>query len=235
MRARPAGEPVMHQTWEDLLFLHWPISPTLLRPLIPDRFGIDTFDGVAWIGITPFHLEDVRPPMLPALPWLSSFDEINVRTYVTYNNKPGIWFFSLDASAILPVIGARLLFMLPYFKASTRFDRLESAFQFTMKRMGVSAAEFKAKWITTGIRLRDPAVDSLAFFLVERYSAFASEGSSLFETRVYHHPWILEEAAAEIKTNTLITSLGLPAPQEPPITYFGKSLEVEIWPPQRLL
>jgi uncharacterized protein YqjF (DUF2071 family) len=168
MRGRPAGEPVMHQRWEDLLFLHWPIAPELLRPLIPGSLEIDTFEGQAWIGITPFHLEDVRPPLLPALPWISSFDEINVRTYVLCNGRPGIWFFSLDASKILPVIGGRVLFNLPYFKATTQFTRRGESFRYTMSRAGISAASCRLKWQTTGVGVRAPDLEWLAVFLVVR-------------------------------------------------------------------
>jgi uncharacterized protein YqjF (DUF2071 family) len=221
----------MHQRWEDLLFLHWPVAPDVLRPLIPHNLELDTFEGQAYIGVTPFHLEDVRPPLLPALPWISSFDEINVRTYVLHNGRPGIWFFSLDASKVLPVIGGRVLFNFPYFKATTQFDRQGQKYRFKMKRVGNSAASCHLNWQTTGTRLRAPDLKSLAFFLVERYCAFSVENSIVSETRIYHHPWILEEAVAEVKSSTLISSLGLLEPAAQPLVYFSKSLDVEIWPP----
>src|SRR5437764_11600687 len=110
MRARPEGTPVMEQAWEDLLFLHWPIDEALIRPLIPASLEIDTFEGKAWIGITPFRLTGFRLMSLPPIPGFSAFNEINVRTYVHHDGKPGIWFFSLDASKILPAVGARVLF-----------------------------------------------------------------------------------------------------------------------------
>src|SRR5881296_4376481 len=101
MRARPQGSPVMYQNWGNLLFLHWPIDPTSIRPLIPEELEIDTSDGKAWLGITPFAMTGVRFVALPPVPGLESFLELNVRTYVHFKGMPGIWFFSLDASKLI--------------------------------------------------------------------------------------------------------------------------------------
>ena len=152
-RGRPDGSPILHQRWNNLLFMHWPIDADMLRPLIPDALEIDTFQGSAWIGITPFHLEELRPPLLPAVPGLSEFNECNVRTYVVHNGVPGIWFFSLDASKLLPALAARIFFMLPYYKASIRFVEGDELFSYRVKREGPPAASFKANW-WTGRRLR---------------------------------------------------------------------------------
>jgi uncharacterized protein len=192
MRARPEGTAVMEQVWEDLLFLHWPIEEALMRPLIPQGLEIDTFEDKAWIGITPFRLSGLRLMSLPPIPGFSEFNEINVRTYVLYNGKPGIWFFSLDASKVIPAIGARVFFGLPYYSAEIELLKAEREFRFDMRRDLVSKAHFRAQW-TQGVRLRAPDSDSLAFFLVERYALFTEAVGSLNITRVYHHPWILDE------------------------------------------
>ncbi len=230
MRARPPGTPVMHQRWEDLLFLHWPVEPEALRPLIPDALEVDTFDGKAWLGITPFHLEDVRPSMLPAFPGLSSFDELNVRTYVLHKNQPGIWFFSLDASKLISAVAARIFFMLPYYKASVDFGRQPIRFDFEANRAGPPPARFRVSW-KTGARLRDPDRDSLAFFLVERYCCYPVEGRGVYQTRIYHHPWILDDAQVEHLSSTMLSVLGISEPTSEPLVHFSKSLEVEVWPP----
>jgi uncharacterized protein YqjF (DUF2071 family) len=230
MRARPAGSPVLQQRWKDLLFLHWPVNPGLLPPLIPDGLELDTFEGTAWIGITPFHLEDTRPPLVPALPGLSSFNELNVRTYVLHQGVPGIWFFSLDASKLLPAVAARIFFMLPYFKAQIRFSESQGRFSFSMKRTGPPAAEFRAAW-STGVRLRAPDLESLAFFLVERYCCFAVEGRTIYQIRIYHHPWILEDADATVHSSIVISSLGISEPVSEPLVHYSKSLDVQIWAP----
>lgn len=232
-RARPPGEPVIHQRWDNLLFLHWAFKPAQLRPLIPEPLQIDTFNGRAWISVSPFHVDDVRPSKLPTLPSLSSFHELNVRTYVVHNGVPGIWFFSLDASKILPTVAARTVFMLPYYKANIRFLQAEETFAFNLKRNLPNRAEFRASW-KVGTRLRDPDVNSLTFFLVERYCCFAVDETDLYEVRVYHHPWILDEAHVDLRSSTMIQALGIPEPSEPALTHFSRSLEVEIWPPVRV-
>ena len=120
IRQRPRGMPVIRQVWDNLLLLHWPIPAERLRPLIPPRLEIDTWEGSAWVAVTPLVVRGLRPPFLPALPWASRTLEINLRTYVHLNGVPGVWFFSLDASNPLAVWGARLAYSLPYLRAKIR-------------------------------------------------------------------------------------------------------------------
>src|ERR1700674_1035433 len=105
----PAGQAVMTQSWPDLLFAHWPVDAEKLRALIPERLEIDTFDGRAWLAVVPFRMTNVRLRGTPAVPWLSAFPELNMRTYVTYDGEPGVWFFSLDAGNSLAVAIARMV------------------------------------------------------------------------------------------------------------------------------
>lgn len=234
MRARPEGTPVMEQVWEDLLFLHWPIEEALIRPLIPQGLEIDTFEGNAWIGITPFRLSGLRLMSLPPIPGFSEFNEINVRTYVVHEGEPGIWFFSLDASKVIPAIGARVFFGLPYYSAAIDFARVEREFRFDMSRELVSRAHFRAQW-TRGVRLRAPDTDSLAFFLIERYALFAGVAGSLNMARVYHHPWILDEVTKMTYESTLISALGLPEAKSEPLAHFSSSpLTVQVWAPEKV-
>src|SRR5215510_11367195 len=125
MRTRPKGQPIMHQSWGKLLFMHWPIEEELLRPLIPSQLTIDTFDGSAWIGVVPFTMWDIRPfpPYLPTVPGVNAFHEINVRTYVYKDEVPGVWFFSLDANNAPAVMGARMFYFLPYFNARIEIEK----------------------------------------------------------------------------------------------------------------
>ena len=109
----PTGPWVMAQTWDDLAFLHWRVPPEVLRPRVPAGLELDTFDGSAWLGITPFRLERLRVRGTFPFPVLSSFLEINVRTYATAERKPGIWFFSLDTESPMAVQAARRLYRLP--------------------------------------------------------------------------------------------------------------------------
>jgi hypothetical protein len=109
-------------SWHDLLFLHWPVEPDALRPHIPDRLAIDTFDGSAWLGVVPFRMSGVRPRFAPALPGVSAFPELNLRTYVTAGERAGVWFFSLEVTSRLAVLLARGAFHLPYFRARMRMQ-----------------------------------------------------------------------------------------------------------------
>src|SRR3954465_10408859 len=146
IRSRPEGSRVMEQNWENMLFLHWPFEQSVLRPLIPHSLDIDTFEDKAWVGITPFKLTGLRFLSLPPIPFLDSFNEINVRTYVLHNGVPGIYFFSLDASKILPALGARLFFNLPYFDADIDFNKIAGDFNFNMTRTMSPRAHFRARW-----------------------------------------------------------------------------------------
>ena len=118
----------MEQTWNDLLFAHWPVAPENLRPLVPPVLPLDTFNGQCWAAVTPFHMTGIRGRWMPPIPGTSSFPELNVRTYVNYGGKPGVFFFSLDAASRLAVWGARAAYHLPYFyarmKVRTEKDRV---------------------------------------------------------------------------------------------------------------
>jgi len=110
------ARPVMYHHWNWIAFLHWRYPPAIVQRLLPPELTAETFDGTAWIGLTPFLMEGIRPPVLPAMPWLSRFGEINVRTYVhDGHGRSGIWFFSLDAARLPAVAAARAGYWLPYF------------------------------------------------------------------------------------------------------------------------
>ena len=108
----------MAQRWSDLLFIHRPAKLDAIRAIVPPALTIDVYEGTAWVSVTPFYLSHLRARGVPPLPGVSAFPELNVRTYVTYGGKPGVYFFSLDAGNALAVFGARTLYRLPYFRAS---------------------------------------------------------------------------------------------------------------------
>jgi uncharacterized protein len=232
LRTRPPGLPIMYQSWGDLLFMHWPVSVESLRLLIPEPLAIDTHDGAAWIGITPFTMWGIRPVFAPALPRLSESHELNVRTYVHLDGVPGVWFFSLDASNTIAVLGARLAFHLPYFKAHMSLERWDRTIRFTSRRTHRRAApaEFKAFW-TVGDELGEARPGSLDFFLIERYCLYSAHGGRLFRARIFHHPWRLHRADLLSYSSTMIESQGLPAPGDEPLLHQqGEPLRVRIWP-----
>jgi uncharacterized protein len=236
VRARPPGRPVMYQSWGGLLFMHWPVPARSLRPLIPAPLAIDTFEGVAWVGITPFTTWGLRPALLPAVPLLSASHEINVRTYVHLDGTPGVWFFSLDANNPLAVLGARLAFHLPYFPARMSIERQDRTIHFTSRRTHrhAASAEFEASW-TVGDRLAQPEPDSLDFFLIERYCLYTARKGKLYRARIFHRPWPLHAARLLSCRSTMLEAQGLHSPEAEPLLHQqGDPLRVQIWPPVRV-
>jgi uncharacterized protein YqjF (DUF2071 family) len=227
----------MYQSWGKLLFLHWPVPARLLRPLIPEPLIIDTFDGAAWVGITPFTMWSVRPVFAPSLPFLSESHELNVRTYVHLDGVPGIWFFSLDASNPIAVWGARLAFHLPYFNARMSLEQRARTIHFTSRRThrGAAPAEFEAAW-TVGERLPQSEPGTLRFFLTERYVLYSARKGTLYRARIFHRPWPLHEARLLSCRSVMIESQGLPSPSrdDPLLHQQGEPLRVRVWPRVRI-
>ena len=133
LRQRPDGFPTMHQKWGKLLFMHWRVEATLLRPLIPEGLEIDLFDGSAWIGIVPFTMWGIRASFLPPLPGTSAFHELNVRTYVHQQGVPSVLFLSLDAANKLAVWGARKFYHLAYFNAQMSLDQSGNTIRYSLR------------------------------------------------------------------------------------------------------
>jgi len=236
VRVPPPGWPIMYQSWGKLLFLHWSLPVESLRPLIPEPLVIDTFDGVAWVGITPFTMWGVRPAFLPPLPVLSESHELNVRTYVHLDGVPGIWFFSLDANNPLAVLGARLTYHLPYFHARMSLEQRDLTIHFTSRRTHRNAApaEFGATW-TVGERLPQSEPGSLEFFLTERYALYSARKDALYRARIFHRPWPLHEARLLSCRSTMIESQGLPLSGGAPLLHQqGEPLKVRVWPRVRV-
>lgn len=225
----------MRQWWGKLLFIHWPISFELLRPLVPPRLTIDTFEGHAWIGVVPFTMWGVRPTLAPPVPGLSAFHELNVRTYVYLDGVPGVWFFSLDAQSPLAVWGARKFFHLPYFNARMSLAQQGPTIAYASRRTHVNAppAEFHATW-TIGDALEQSKPGSLTFFLTERYCLYAARHNELYRCRIFHQTWPLRRADISSFSSTMIEALNLPTPaaeeEEGPMLHYAEALRVDIWP-----
>jgi len=235
MRERPEGQPLMHQTWGKLLFIHWPIQPHILRPLIPSELEIDIFHGSAWIAVAPFTMWDIRalPPLLPAVPGLSSAHELNVRTYVYLDNEPGVWFFSLDCNSAAAVMAARMFYHLPYFDADIEIEESESGIEYSLERSDKPEARFEASW-KPGARLPRPELGSVEFFLTERYCLFTQHNDSIYQARIHHLPWTLHKAELTSMQSTMIEALGVATPKGDPLLHYSEKLDVEIWGIHRL-
>jgi len=228
----PKSPWIMSQVWHDLLFAHWPILFEELRPLVPASLPLDTFGGSCWLGIAPFHMSGVRLRGLPKLPGLSAFPELNVRTYVVIDEKPGVYFFSLDAASRSAVWAARTVYSLPYYSAKMQVKVAGDKIDYlSVRRNG--AASFRGRYGPIApVSLREHG--TLEHWLTERYCLYTVRGQHAFRADVHHVPWPLQNAAADISENTMARSAGLTLPQIPPLLHFARRLEVLIWPLKRV-
>lgn len=230
---RPAQRPQGSQRWHRLLFLHWEVPESALRPLVPARLGLDSYQGRFFVGLVAFTMQHVRPyAWAPPFPTARTFYEINVRTYVHVDGEePGVYFFSLEASSTLAVGAARALWSLPYFR--TRFRHADDGRQVRWRAErrwpGPRAAPFEAEY-EVGDPLPASAPDSLPFFLCERYQLYAARGGKLLRGRVHHSPYPLQEARVERVEPTLVTAAGLPTDGARTEDYFSPGVDVQIYP-----
>lgn len=221
---------MMHR-WEWITFIHWRFPVSVLRPLVPQALQVETFDGSAWVGLTPFLMRGVRPPGLPAVPWLSRFPEINVRTYVCdEQGRSGIWFLSLDAARLPAVLAARTGYALPYFWSDMRTD-LGSA--------GRVSYHCRRRWPTPrglrcladvrfGPRLLPEEADELAHFLTARYRLFTVIRGGIAAAEVEHPVWPLHRVELLRLDQDLLSGAGLPAPDGPATLHASPGVPVKV-------
>jgi uncharacterized protein len=228
----PRGPWLMAQTWEDLLFAHWAVPPERLRPLLPASVPLDVREGSAWIAVAPFRVSAIRLRGVPHLPGVTSFPELNVRTYTTIEGKPGIWFMSLDAASALAVFGARRTYRLPYFKASMGCRESEGWIEYRSRRVSGDGepAEFAGRYRPTGPR-KPPAPGSLEHWLTERYCLYAlDEHGDVLRADIHHPPWPLQTAEATFERDTMAAPYGLELSEPPALLHFAARQDVLIWP-----
>jgi uncharacterized protein YqjF (DUF2071 family) len=215
------------QTWRELAFLHWRVDADALRPLLPKELELHTFDGAAYLGIVPFVLSDLRFRGLLPLPGIATFPELNVRTYVELDGRPGVWFFSLDAGSQLMVEGAKRFYKLPYERAQMRCERLDEFVHYESARTG---ATFSGRYRGVG-DLFHAEPGSLEEFLVERYCLYTADGGRLYRAEVHHAPWALQRGEAMLDLNTMSP---VPLPDEQPHVLFAPRQDVVVWPLHQL-
>jgi uncharacterized protein len=227
--------PAQKQSWRHLLFLHWEVSASALKALLPPGLELDTFQGRAFVGLVPFTMTGVRPVWAPVMPWLSHFHETNVRTYVRRGDEAGVWFFSLDAANPLAVAGARALFSLPYFYASMRMDveaksGEEPIITYASRRRppGPRPATLSLRYQPTGAPA--PArPGTLEHFLAERYSLFSLRGGKLRLGRVRHAPYPLQGARVDSWDESLLRAAGIQRPNVMPLAHYAHGVDVDVF------
>lgn len=224
----------MRMNWVELLFLHWPVSFDQLRKRIPPGLQVDTFEGQAWLSIVPFRMTGVAPRLLPDLPGLSAFPELNVRTYVTDGKRPGVWFFSLDATSRFAVRAARWLFHLPYMDANISFvrpARNPEWIRYTSRRIHKNepVADLDVEYRPLG-ESRTTVPGTLDHWLTARYIMYmANSRGQIFDGEVDHNPWELREVEFVVRRNTMTDSLNLETDLSPPLAHYSDMTKVVAW------
>jgi uncharacterized protein len=220
----------MGQTWCDLLFAHWPVAPEALKGVVPSALPLDTYEGTAWLGVTPFQVRGLRLRGTIPPPMLSSFAEINVRTYVSVGGKAGIYFLSLDADSRPAVQAARRFYRLPYFRSQISVGAEEEGLRFSSRRTSDGPpAYFEARYGPAGGCL-PPRPESLERWLTERYCLYTlDERRRIHRGEIHHPPWPLRPGWAEIETNTMTMPYGIDLEGDP-LLHFSARQDVALWP-----
>jgi uncharacterized protein len=216
----------MFQNWCSLSFLHWRCDARILERRLPGELELDTFQRAGWIGLTPFRLSGLRALGLPPLPWLSTFPETNLRTYVRGPAGPGIWFFSLEAASALAVLGARLSYGLPYHRARMTVRKEGRHVEYRSARPDAIVSVR----VHVGERLDQP--DALTRFLTERYRLYARHLGRLVTAAVAHESWPLYDARLEACNQTLTRWARLPAEHAPELVHYSPGVHTRIGPPR---
>jgi uncharacterized protein YqjF (DUF2071 family) len=245
-RISPTLEPdqpvLLHQNWHHLLFLHWEVPVAELQALLPLRLTADTFEGKAYVGLVPFTLSGVRPVLVPPLPWISAFHEINVRTYVHLDGRdPGVWFFSLDASSGIAVAAARAAYHLPYFGADIDFHVHPGAMpsiDFDSRRTderGAMPADCHVRYQPGEGPAAPAAPGTLEHFLVERYILYAEDDRrDLHRARVHHQPYPVQRVDVSGLRETLIWAAGIKRSEQPAYAHYASEVNVKVYPLERV-
>jgi uncharacterized protein YqjF (DUF2071 family) len=227
--ALPKSPWLQGQTWCDLLFAHWRVPAEQLRRVMPPQLPLHLYeDGSAWLGITPFVVKGLRLRGTPPFPWVSQFPELNVRTYVELDGKPGIYFFSLDAGRRAAVIAARRMYRLPYFHARMRVTRAGTRIDYQSERIDSSGppAAFRGWYAPSGPRTDD----QLARWLAERYCAYiVDERGRPLRIDIHHPPWPLQPAEGELQAQGMADQIGIELEGEP-LLHFSARQDTLIWP-----
>jgi uncharacterized protein YqjF (DUF2071 family) len=208
------------------------VDAVALAAKIPASFELDLHDGEAWLGIVPFHMTNVAPRGVRSIPGVSAFPELNVRTYVRVGDKPGVYFFSLDADNALAVAAARTMFHLPYYRASIEVEQQDGGIRYRSRRLAAhgSDPELSVSYRPAG-PVFHPRAGTLEYFLTERYCLYTvDKDSHALRLEIHHPPWPLQPAEAAVQVNTMADAVGIRLPSRAPMLHFARRQDVVAWP-----
>ncbi|MEW6471486.1 MAG: DUF2071 domain-containing protein [Actinomycetota bacterium] len=228
------SRPAACQRWQSLSFLHWRYRPDDVQRLLPDGLVVDTFDGDAWVGLTPFLLVDMRPLCLPPVPWLSTFPETNLRTYVRDENGiDGLWFLSLDVASAATVFGGRSAFWVPYHWATMSVDEMGPVRYRSRRRGPLGSSPGHDITVRAGSPVPQEDRPLLVDFLTGRWRTFTRIAGRLAVVPVEHQAWPLYNAEVSALQEDLVCASGLPAPKTAPLAHFSPGVDVRLGFPRR--
>jgi uncharacterized protein YqjF (DUF2071 family) len=227
----PVRVAVMRQQWLDLAYVHWRYEPAAVQALLPTGLTVDTFDGSAWVGLIPFSMRHIGLGRGPAVPYLGSFAEVNVRTYVRAASGPGVWFFSLDVDRLIPALTARLTYRLPYCWGRTSHERSEDVLTTVVRRRWPDRVVDSCLEVDLG---EPVTADALDVFLTARWGLYSRRGRGIRYAPVDHAPWPLRAATLRHVDESLVRAAGLPAPAGDPHLRASDGVAVRIGLPRRV-
>jgi len=224
----------LRNDWHELTFLHWPYDPAVVQALLPDGLTVDTFDDQAWVSLVPFHMRRAGPTRLSSIPYISSFWETNVRTYVidSHGNR-AVWFLSLDCVRLPVVAFARWTIGFPYFWApmSVQIDTPRRRYVTERRRWPRRPAASTVVTVDVGEQIEPTELD---VFLTARWGTVAESFGRLWFHPVDHEPWTLHEAQLIELTDTAMTAPGLPTPSGDPIVRWAQPVHARFARPVRV-
>lgn len=230
--------PLSFQDWQYLTFLHWAYDPAIVQALVPPELTVQQWDGLTWVGISPFQMARVRAPLRAPVPGWGEFPELNVRAYVrTQDGRDGIWFLGMVVPQLSFIAAARSL-GLPYQRsASTVFvDGSFWEYQFgTPHPFQLSGNDnwFQAS-VVVGEQLAVTDRSQLVDSLTGRWTAFHQRAGLLWGTPVYHEPWPLHTATLTGHLTAPLRWAGLPEPSEEPLVHAASGVHTRLGIPRRV-
>jgi uncharacterized protein YqjF (DUF2071 family) len=225
----PTGKWAYYQEWNRVLFMHWKVPAASLQALLPANLILDLYEGHAWISLVPFTMEQIRPNGIPAFTPISTFHEINVRTYVTAENKPGVYFLNIEASKYLSAHIARLLSGLPYEQSliDRKFTHVGFGYSSVNKRKGFE--------LLTSFDVCEPieAKTALDHWLTERYCLYLDAKGTLYRYDIHHRPWELKRADVySLRIDYKIGNIFLNS--QPDLAHYSEGVQVIAWKRQKV-